>query len=211
MGYTNPWIGANIKTGLRAALIAMNDQYGAQWHTILPWILLGRRTSYHEELGTTPATVVFGDDPRLPGEALPVPTGETLPQLIEKVQETTNRPPAQTSLQKTPYVYMPHSAKTCTHVYIKRAKKRPLEPLYRGPFEILERLGDSTLRVKVLEFAGGAPREEIRHWNCCFPAPPQPDIQVDSRPALGRKPLNAKATPFQSRKREAVRRKRAQP
>ena len=35
---------ADIKSGLRSALLSMNDSYGASWLTALPWILLGRRT-----------------------------------------------------------------------------------------------------------------------------------------------------------------------
>ena len=58
---------APLKTGLRAALLAMNDEYGSQWKSMLPWVLLGRRTSFHDELKATPAQMVFGQDPPLPG------------------------------------------------------------------------------------------------------------------------------------------------
>ena len=191
---------APLKTGLRAALIAMADEYGQNWSSILPWIRLGRRTAHHEELGTTPSTVVFGEDPRLPGELLPTPSSETLQQLIERVkQATTNRPPAQTTLQGEPYVYMPEAAKKATHVFIIRAKKTPLGKLHDGPFKIEERLGDSTLKIKVADYANGAPRFEIRHWNTCFPAPLDQNVIEDKRKPLGRKKLNVEATEFRPR------------
>ena len=39
-----------LKTSLKAALLHMSDVHGSNWMSILPWILLARRTSFHTEL-----------------------------------------------------------------------------------------------------------------------------------------------------------------
>ena len=180
---------AQLKAGLRAALLTMGDKYGQNWADILPWILLGRRTSWHEELGATPAQLVFGTDPPLPGDALPLPTGETIQDILTRVQKETDRPPMTSTMQQEPYIYMPEKAKVCTHVYVKQSKVGPLTPKNKGPYKILERLGKSSLKLRAGYYANGTPRIEIRHWNTCYPADLAADAKEASRPALGRKKL----------------------
>ena len=176
---------ADIKNSLRAVLLAMGEEHGESWARILPWVLLGRRTSYHADLGATPAQLVFGSDPKVPGDLVhPVGT-ETGPQeLLQRVKEVVVRPPAQTALHKQTNIYLPPAAKEATHVWAKNTKSGPLEAKWDGPFKILERLGQTSLKIQVGEYVDGQPRVEIRHWRSCQPAP-APEIEV-SRPALGR-------------------------
>ena len=90
-----------------------------------------------------------------------------------------------TQYAKVPNFYMPTSMDTCTHVYTKRAKVGPLEPRFDGPYEILERLGKTSLKIKVGEFVNGQPRVEIRHWRSCQPSPFTPEHSAE-KPKLGR-------------------------
>ena len=140
----------------------------------------------HSELGTTPAKLVFGDNPRVPGELIdPMGTETTIEELIQNVQEKVTKPPVQTALHKHTNIYMPPATATCTHVWTKKEKRKPLDPVFDGPYRILERLGDTSLKIKVGEYVNGEPRTEIRHWRSCQPVPfePQEDGQ---RPKLGR-------------------------
>ena len=91
---------------------------------------------------------------------------------------------------------MPDTTKTATHVMVKRAKPTPLGRRYDGPFEIKERLGESTLRIKVGDSTNGEGRTELRHWNSCYPVPPNFAGESAQRPTRGRKKLNANAEPF---------------
>ena len=155
---------------------------------ILPWILIARRTSLHSELKTTPAQVVFGDDPRLPGDIIPpMSSGETLEDLLTRVKANAERPPSQTALHRKLPVFFPAKATTATHVYTKCAKLTPLSAKYDGPFEIIERLGKSCLKIKVAEYQDGTPRTEIRHWRTCWPASVTEDTTPAVRPSLGRR------------------------
>ena len=192
---------APLKTGLRAALMAMGDEYGKNWTSILPWILLGRRTSWHEELGATPSQMTLGEDPPLPGDMLPIPSQETIQQILNRVTKTVTRPPAQTALRRSPRFYMPDKAKEATHVWVKKAKRTPLEPLFDGPYKIVEKLGDSSLRIKTGDLNNGKERIEIRHWNTCQPAVIAPGEEAAAKPPLGRRPLNPKAPRFKERSR----------
>ena len=187
-----------LKTGLRATLLAMGDEFQTGWMRVLPYVLLGRRNSYHSDLGASPAEVVFGEQMKLPGDApLPMNAGETMEELLARVKALPDRPPAQTNLHKTVHPYMPSKCATTTHVYTERAKKTPLEPRYDGPFPILQRLGKSCLQIEVGRYVSGQPRTEVRHWNTCSPADVAPSTENAIRPTLGRKPLNPKAKTFE--------------
>ena len=93
-------------------------------------------------------------------------------------------PGAQPSFQPKP-VYWPAAAEKASHVYVEVAKKTPLGPNFDGPFEILERINDTSIRLKVGEYTNGQPRTEVRHWHSCQPYKFQPTEEV-SRPTLGR-------------------------
>ena len=157
---------------------------------VLPWTLLARRTSFHNELQCTPAQALMGQNPRLPGDVEPQPTVDTtLQQILEKVKDVTNRPPAQTR-PSTDSTYFPPAAEQATHVYVRRPKSKtgPLTPISDGPFPILERLGNSSLKIKVGEYKSKAPRTETVHWRNCVPAILDANTKPAERPKLGRKP-----------------------
>ena len=178
---------ADIKNALRATLIAMGDEFQGAWARILPWILLARRTSFHGELKASPAQVVFGEDPRLPGDMIPpLGSGETLQDLLTRVKLNVDRPPAQTATHRKIPVYFPASAQNATHVYTKRAKLTPLGKKYDGPFLIQERLGKSCIKIVVGHYNNGKPRTEVRHWRSCWPQTLEEDTPTAARPKLGR-------------------------
>ena len=177
----------DIKSSLRAVLHTMGEQHQSNWMRILPWVILSRRTSFHGELGATPAQAVYGEDMKLPGDLIPpMGSGETIEDLLQRVQANADRPPAQTATHKQMPVYMPAATETCTHVWTKRAKPTPLGVKWDGPFEIDQRLGKSCLKLKVGEYKNGQFRTEIRHWKSCYPADMPEGSQGAYRPALGR-------------------------
>ena len=112
--------------------------------------------------------------------------------LLRRVSENAERPPAQTALHRKLPVYMPPAAQEATHVYTKKPKKSPLGPVNDGPFPIKERIGKSSLKLGVGHYANGRERTEIRHWRTCYPADVPEGTQDASRPQLGRKSKNKK-------------------
>ena len=171
----------------------MGDSHGKDWMQVLPWTLLARRTSYHNELQTTPAEAVLGQLPRLPGD-LPIrPTvDQTIQDIVEHMKSVADRPPAQTRPPRDP-IHFPNQAQEATHVYVKKPKSKtgPLTPVADGPFAIKERLGTSCLHIQTGTFQSGAPRMEVVHWRNCVPAVLPETTTPAHRPKLGRKPRSA--------------------
>ena len=132
--------------------------------------------------------LVYGQTVKIPGDL----TGGTLrpdsdlPTLLHNIRKKTFRPPIQTAHHDRPYVNLPTEMDTATHVYVKVGKHTPLGANFDGPYPILERIGQSCLKVRQGYYVNGTPREEIVHWKNCkvghFTDEPPPA----ARPTLGR-------------------------
>ena len=187
----------DIKSGLRASLYQMNDRYGDKWLTALPWTLLARRTAYQPELDTSPAEIVLGQTPRVPGD-LVENEGEQLTTLLDRLRTNAAQPPIQTAHHDKITPFFPESAKVATHVMQKKGKPGTLGPVYEGPFPIRQRIGDSCLKIGVGNWASGQPRHELTHWNNCYPVPLSAPLVDGQKAPRGRKQLNVNAVEFQS-------------
>ena len=172
----------------------MGDRYGSAWLTALPWVLLSRRSAYQPDLGTSPAELVLGQTPRLPGD-LVEDNGQRLPELLDKLRTNAATPPVQTAHHSIITPYFPESAKNATRVMVKKGKPTKLGEIYEGPFPIVQRIGQSCLKIKVGNWSSGAPRHELTHWNQCYPVPITAEIEDAQKAKRGRK-LNANAAPF---------------
>ena len=177
----------DLKNALRTTLIHMADTHQTNWMSILPWILLSRRTSYHAQLQATPAEVIFGENMKVPGDLTPdLPADHSLADLINRVKSNAKRPPMPTKVPAKA-ANLPESAVNASHVYVRRAKHTPLGKLNDGPYPVLEKLGKSCLKIQTGEFVSGAPRTEVVHWRNCTPYDPPTDLPNAQRPKLGRK------------------------
>ena len=185
----------DLKSGFRTLLHKMGDRHGDQWYRALPWTLLGRRTAYQPELGTSPAELVLGQMPRVPGDLL-TNEGQRLTDLLQELRTNAARPPVQTTHHQTITPHLPENAETCTHVYMKIGKPGQLGPLYEGPYEIKRRIGNSCLEVLVGNWTNGKPRLELTHWNNCFPSPITPEVPVQKAKRGRKAKLNANAPAF---------------
>ena len=76
---------------------------------------------------------------------------------------------------------------TVTHVRLRRAKPGVLGHAFEGPYEIVERLGESCIKLRVGSYANGTPRFEVHHWDNAKPAVYSPTIVTADKPRLGRK------------------------
>ena len=171
----------------------MGDAHQERRMSVLPWTLLSRRTAFHSELQASPCEVLYGNNVRVPGD---LPSGadidpdHRLPNLLDRVQENAQRAPAQTSIRRNPAVYYPPTTTTATHVYVRKAKHGPLEPIADGPFRVLDRIGKSAITIKVGQYKNGVMRTETHHWKNCHPIILPEDTIDAERPVLGRKPMN---------------------
>lgn len=190
----------DVKLGLKTSLQQFGDESGASWMSRLPWVLLARRTAFQPELDTSAAELVLGVDPKLPGDMVAEPgppmTNVQVQQLLEGMRSKAARAAIQPSSHRNPPVYMPKGIENVTHVRVQRAKPGTLGYAYEGPFKIIERLGDSCLKLRVGTSADGTPRYETQHWNRCKPAAIDDSTPLGQKKNPGRKPLNPEAVPF---------------
>ena len=179
----------DLKYSLKATLQQMGDQHGALWLRALPWTLLGRRTAFQPELGTCSAELVYGQTPRVPGDiaGADLSPDSDLPHLLERLRTQAAQPPIQTAHHRIRPTYMPSDIHNATHVYVKRGKVTPLGANFDGPFKILERLGNSCLKIRVRSYANGQARTEVQNWINCKPAKFIGEPFEIARPNPGRK------------------------
>ena len=63
----------SLKNSIKAKLIDMGDKYQQNWIYYLPWVLLGIRSAYNQNLGTSSLELTIGKHAQLPGTLLADP------------------------------------------------------------------------------------------------------------------------------------------
>jgi cleavage and polyadenylation specificity factor subunit 1 len=133
---------------LKASLMA--QPVPSRWVENLPMILLGIRCTIKNDLGCTPAELVYGTTLRLPGQFFE-PTPESTVGLTSDYVSNLRMlmfslaAPRPRSQQKP--VYVPKDLNTCSHVFLRTDSVRgPLQPPYEGPFRVLRR-GDKQFTI----------------------------------------------------------------
>lgn len=135
---------------LKAALMCHSDS----WLQALPLVLLGMRTAFKEDLKATAAEMLYGESLRLPGEMLtPVPDrlenpADYVTQLRKKMAALR---PVPASRHSEPAIFVSKALASASHVFLRDdTVRRPLQPPYSGPFEILSRSADGkTLALNI--------------------------------------------------------------
>ena len=126
----------HLKTSLKARLSNPN------WMDELPLVLLGIRSIWREDIGSSSADLVYGTGLHVPGEFLspsktrPSPPTEFLQHLQDTMRTALPTPPKFHGGQPT---YKPHNLAATGFVYVRHdAHRGPLQRPYKGPFKILE-------------------------------------------------------------------------
>jgi hypothetical protein len=103
--------------------------------------MLGIRTTLKEDLGTTSAELVFGEQLTVPGEFVGHGQGEPVPALLERLrQHVGDLCPIPPSRHGSAPVAVPTSLTAADYVFICRGgHKTPLQPPYDGPFKVLSK------------------------------------------------------------------------
>ncbi|KAG7203882.1 hypothetical protein KM043_013243 [Ampulex compressa] len=132
---------------LKAALICHGGQ---RWTEALPAVLLGIRTAFKEDLGTTPAEMVYGAGIRLPAEFF---ASQSIPTASDFVQDLRTRisrlraVPATRHGERSTFVHK--ELKTSPYVFLRHdTVHKPLQPPYDGLYKVIERT-DKKMKIQI--------------------------------------------------------------
>ena len=126
---------------LKASLMCHEDN---NWTEKLPLVLLGLRSAFKEDMGSTAAEAVYGTTLRLPGDILspnheksfhdPASYVSRLKHLLSDLRPAPDR-------KQTPRnTFIFKDLETSSHVFVRRdSVRKPLQQPYDGPFEVLSR------------------------------------------------------------------------
>lgn len=173
-----------LKTALTCHL-----QGDTNWLASLPTVLLGLRTAYKDDIKCSTAELLYGTTIRVPGEFFedvdhPVKPEVFVQELRERIRRMRAKP-VKHHTKKTPFVFS--EMERATHVFVRDdASRRPLQPPYTGPHEVLARVNQrlytvliknkpcniSTERLKPAYFPATDDREEIPPAGPSQQAPP---------------------------------------
>lgn len=138
----NPKANGAIERWHRSLKYAIKCHQNEKWVDILPFVLLGLRSSYKEDLKATTAEMVYGTSLRLPNEYFvnsKTTNGETdfitnLKGIMSSIK------PTQPSHHGKSSVFVDQHLSTCSHVFVRvDAVRTPLQPTYNGPYKVVER------------------------------------------------------------------------
>ena len=127
---------------------------GPNWVGQLPWVLLGVHAAHKEDVGASPAELVYGTERHLPGQFRNTTTDspavtpflEDLKKAMAELQPTpTNH---QQPKEQRP-TRVPEGLGWCPMVFVRRDGNRALlSAKYDGPFKVLAR-EDKFFRLKL--------------------------------------------------------------
>lgn len=113
-----------------------------RWIDELPVVMLGIRAAPKEDIGCSPAELVYGTNIQVPGEfferpRVNLPHSEFLKQLQDVMKTIRAQPPIHHGRQRT---QVPRTLRTSEYVFVRvDAHRGPLELPYTGPHRVLRR------------------------------------------------------------------------
>lgn len=124
---------------LKAAIMCTNPK---SWFDQLPFVLLGLRAAYRDDLKCSSAELVYGQSLRLPGEffdeAQPAISRTDFANELRRIFEDV-KPPKPSNHGKRS-IFVSGDLKKCSHVFVRIDHvKKPLQHPYDGPYEVLDK------------------------------------------------------------------------
>ena len=136
---------------LKAALTCQL-QGDTNWVDWLPTVLLGLRTAYKEDIKCSVAELLYGTTLRLPGEFFedvdqPIHAEIFVHDLRKRLQKIRAKPTAHHG-KKTSFVH--RDLQHASHVFLRDDTiRRPLQPPYMGPYEVLARINERLYTILI--------------------------------------------------------------
>lgn len=124
---------------LKAALMAKGQS--TNWYDELPIALLGIRSIFKEDLQSTSAEMVYGQNLRLPGEMITKTADFDASDILYKVRQHFKNVRSNLNHHCNPEtgIYIPKDMKDCKYVFIRTIYKKALQQPYEGPYKVIEK------------------------------------------------------------------------
>lgn len=136
-----------LKAAIMARAISSN-----KWATELPIILLGLRTTYKEDIKSSPAEMVYGKTLRIPGQFFGVnePSIVYETDFVKQLSKVMNDlQPVAAAHHGKQNVFIFKSLNDCSHVFLRNDTVRSsLQFPYDGPYEVIER-NDKFFKIRI--------------------------------------------------------------
>ena len=189
-----------LKDALRAKGASLS------WPVTLPWILLGMRMTPREDSALSPSEAVYGSVLSAPSSFLDVrdePPDGFCHRLVRLMDHLPLPAPRHNA---APSSWIDDRLHTASHVFVRRdGHVPPLEPLYAGPYEVLER-GPKVFRLRL------GSKEDTVSVDRLKPCISSTPVRAASPPRRGRPPkVSRPAPPAPAPRRPRGRPRRAQP
>ncbi|CAA9993988.1 unnamed protein product [Nesidiocoris tenuis] len=162
---------------LKASIRCHNTE---RWVDVLPIVLLGLRSSLKEDLGCTPAELVYGSSLKLPGDFFEDRPFSTLSHaFLDKLKSTMDTlKPQPIRWHSNSAVFVHPDLKSASHVFVRHGPlRKPLQPIYDGPFLVKRRL-DKTFDVII---KGKEQNISIDRLKPAFVAQEEPSVSASER------------------------------
>lgn len=134
---------------LKAAIMCHAD---SNWVDTLPFVLLGIRSAFKDDLKSSSAELVYGEPLRLPGEFFNSSVSEftDITDFTDRVRHLVSKlSPVPTSRHKKDKIFVYKDLNSSSHVFLRDdSLRKALQPPYTGPYAVLER-NDKTFKIQV--------------------------------------------------------------
>lgn len=121
-----------------------------KWTESLPWVLLGIRSAFKNDVQASSAELVYGEPLRLPGEFFAPSDGGTtdVTDFTARIRRFAhNLHPTPASRHSKTGIFVFKDLQTTDHVFLREdALRGSLQPAYTGPHKVLHR-GDKVFRI----------------------------------------------------------------
>lgn len=124
---------------LKSSLLSSNRQQ--YWYEVLPIALLGLRSTFKEDLKSTPAEMVYGQHLRLPGEIVVSNAKDSNFDFLTNLKEYFKNVRSGLSHHKgyNGGYYVPKDLSSCKYVLLRVEQKRAMQQPYEGPYEVIKK------------------------------------------------------------------------
>ena len=133
---------------LKESLLAICGENPNKWYWRLPASLLAIRTTLKQDIGSSPADLVYGEGLCIPGDLMDatLPSDDTIRRrrtstLASLRLEVARMQPTPTSAHRQPSIHIPPELANASHVFIRRgAAPTCMSAPYDGPYRVVDKI-----------------------------------------------------------------------